>query len=93
VYTEDVLSLMSMLCIQDAARSVVLSLLLQQALHLSSEEEVQHEKTSAQPLPKRLDSWPIVLANSVCHQVSSLPFALCSLHFVCCVLPCPYASW
>ncbi len=80
---------------QDAARSVVLSLLLQKALHLSSEEVVQHEKASAQPVLKRSDSWPIVLANSVCHQVSMLllPLAFCPLHLVCCVLPCPYASW
>jgi hypothetical protein len=63
---------MSLLCMQDAARSVVLSLLLQKALQLSSEEVVQHEKASAQRLLKRLDSWPIVLANSVCHQVSML---------------------
>ncbi len=73
---------------QDAARSVVLSLLLQKALHLSSEEVVEHEQASAQPLVKRLDSWPIVLANSVCHQVSMLllPLAFCLLPFAFCLL-------
>ncbi len=89
------LSLVSLLCMQDAARSVVLSLLLQNALQLSSEEVVQHEKVSAQPTIKRSDSWPINLANSVCHQVSMLlwPFALLPVALVCCVLPCACASW
>lgn len=78
---------------QDAARSVVLSLLLQKALHLSSEEVVEREKASVQPALKPADSWPIALANSVCHQVCMLllPLAFCPFCFVCCVLP--FASW
>lgn len=65
--------------VQDAARPVVLSLLLQKALQLSS---AGMDSVSAQPFAKREDSWPVVLANSVCHQVSLL---LC--HAICSKLP------
>ena len=62
--------------VQDAARPVVLSLLLQKALRLSS---AGMDSLSAQPSTKHEDSWPVVLANSVCHQVSLLLWhAMCS---------------
>ena len=60
---------------QDAARPVVLSLLLQKALQLSTGES-NAAQASAGSLAKCEESWPVALANSVCHQVSSFSWSL-----------------
>lgn len=56
--------------VQDAARPVLLLLLLQKALQLSANKPQDATKASVEPLVRQEESWPVALANSVCHQVS-----------------------